>query len=73
MVYGVTNRRWKVIFTANIYLGIADDRLRLITPNSEVLPLPEEAAIDRAERAEAKLARWAEKLRELSVDPDRLE
>jgi Uma2 family endonuclease len=64
----------------DVYLGIADDRLRLITPDGEVLPLPEEAAQTqadreqlRAERAEAKLARWAEKLRELGVDPERLE
>jgi Uma2 family endonuclease len=56
-----------------VYLGIADDRLRLFIANGELLPFPEEAAIDRAERAEAKLARWAEKFRELGVDPDRLE
>jgi uncharacterized membrane protein len=45
-----------------------------------MIPFPEEDAeqraeleMQRAERAEAKLARWAEKLREMGVDVDRLE
>lgn len=62
------------------YLGIANDRLRLFTPDGAILPFPEEAAQTqaeqaqlRADRAEAKLALWAKKLRELGLDPDRLE
>ena len=51
----------------------SNDRLRLFALNGLMIPFPEEDAEQRAERAEAKLARWAEKLREMEVDVDRLE
>ncbi len=75
-----THEGWLWSQELGVYLGIANDRLRLMTPDGELLSFPEEAATMkadreqlRADRAEAKLALWADKLRELGVDPDRLD
>ena len=75
-----TSEGWLWSEELGIYLGIAADRLRLFAVDGQIIPFPEEAAeqradleMQRAERAEAKLARWEEKLREMGVDVDRLE
>ncbi len=67
-------------------LGIHDRQLRLFTENGLLVPLPEEAAEERAEQAEERAdeaeqrandaeqraALLAAKLRELGIDPDRI-
>ena len=82
-----TTEGWLWSQELGVYLGISTDRLRLFAPNGLMIPFPEEDAeqradlemhraereMHRAERAEAKLVRWAEKLREMGVDVDRLE
>ena len=75
-----TSEGWLWSQELGVYLGISTDRLRLFAPNGLMIPFPEEDAeqradleMQRAERAEAKLARWAEKLREMGVDVDRIE
>jgi Uma2 family endonuclease len=52
------------------YLGIHDRQLRLFTPNGGLVPLPEEAAEQRAYQAEQRAELLAAKLRELGIDPD---
>ncbi|MGG6270434.1 Uma2 family endonuclease [Leptolyngbya sp. AN03gr2] len=61
------------------YLGIHDRQLRLFTENGSLVPLPEEAAEERAEQAEQRADEaeqraeiLAAKLRELGIDPDQL-
>ncbi len=68
-----TSEGWLWSQELGVYLGISNDRLRLFSFDGQMIPFPEEDAEQRAERAEAKLARWTEKLREMGVDVDRLE
>ena len=68
-----TSEGWLWSQELGVYLGISNDRLRLFAFDGQMIPFPEEDAEQRAERAEAKLARWTEKLREMGVDVDRLE
>ena len=68
-----TSEGWLWSQELGVYLGISNNRLRLFSFDGQMIPFPEEAAEQRAERAEAKLARWAEKLREMGVDVDCLE
>jgi Uma2 family endonuclease len=49
-----------------LYLGIYQGLLRYFTPAGELVPTPEEAAEQAAQKAE----RLAAKLRELNIDPD---
>lgn len=61
------------------YLGIHDRQLRLFTENGSLVPLPEEAAEERAEQAEQRADEaeqraeiLAARLRELGIDPDQI-
>jgi hypothetical protein len=61
------------------YLGIYDRQLRLFTENGSLIPLPEEAAEERADEAEQRAdeaeqraALLAAKLRELGIDPEHI-
>ncbi|KAB8317861.1 Uma2 family endonuclease [Tolypothrix campylonemoides VB511288] len=51
-----------------LYLGIHQQKLRFFTPNGQLVPTPEEVALQETQRAE----RLAAKLRELNIDPDAL-
>lgn len=51
-----------------LYLGIYQQKLRFFTPNGQLVPTPEEVALQETQRAE----RLAAKLRELNIDPDAL-
>lgn len=54
------------------YIGTHDRQLRLFAENGSLIPLPEEAAEERAEQAEQRVALLAAKLRELGIDPDQI-
>ncbi|XXS85356.1 hypothetical protein WMF42_20420 [Sorangium sp. So ce176] len=54
-----------------LFLGVERGQLRFFTPAGELVPAGLELA-QRAESAEQRAARLAEKLRELGVDPDTL-
>jgi Uma2 family endonuclease len=64
----------------NLFLGIRDRQLRYFTAAGELVPTPQEAALQetqqrelaeaRAAKAEARAAELAAKLRELNIDPD---
>ncbi|GAX43510.1 hypothetical protein NIES4075_45250 [Tolypothrix sp. NIES-4075] len=66
----------------SLYLGILEGRLRYFNQHGELIPTPEEAALQerqqaeterqRAEKAEAKTAILTQRLRELGIDPDNL-
>lgn len=66
--------RWSEVL--NLYLGIAEGKLRYFTSDGSIVPTPEEAAIQiqqqaqqaqqRAEQAE----RLANQLRALEIEPD---
>lgn len=64
-----------------LYLGVEGGKLRYFTPDSNLVPTPEEAAIAAQQASEAQLRleqeqlrsqRLAEHLRSLGVDPDSL-
>lgn len=52
-----------------LYLGIHAQQLRFFTPDGELVPTPEEAALAAQQRSE----KLAAKLRELGVDPNDIE
>jgi Uma2 family endonuclease len=52
--------------TLNLYLGIYDSQLRYFTPDGELVPTPEEAALEAQQKAE----RLTEQLRSLGIDPE---
>lgn len=56
--------RWSE--SLNLYLGILDGKLRYFTPEGELVPTPEEAAIQAQQRAE----QLAAQLRALGVEPE---
>jgi hypothetical protein len=51
-----------------LYLGIHEGLVRFFTADGELVPIPEESAI----QAEQKAERLAAKLRELNIDPDQI-
>jgi hypothetical protein len=51
-----------------LYLGIHEGLVRFFTADGELVPTPEESAI----QAEQKAERLAAKLRELNIDPDQI-
>jgi Uma2 family endonuclease len=56
-----------------LYLGIYQDKLRYFTPEGDLVPTPEEAAIAAQNQAfieRQKGEKLAEKLRELGINPD---
>ncbi|NER00578.1 MAG: Uma2 family endonuclease [Cyanothece sp. SIO2G6] len=56
-----------------LFVGIhRDGLLRLFQPNGELVPLPEEAAEQRAEQERLRAERLAERLRQLGIDPDKI-
>ncbi len=58
-----------------LYLGIHQQKLRFFTPNGQLVPTPEELALQETQRAEQqtqRAERLAAKLRELNIDPDAL-
>lgn len=58
-----------------LYLGIHQQKLRFFTPNGQLVPTPEEVALQETQRAEQQTQRserLAAKLRELNIDPDGL-
>ncbi|MBD2604843.1 hypothetical protein H6G81_09970 [Scytonema hofmannii FACHB-248] len=73
---------WRWSQELSLYLGIWEGRLRYFNQDAELIPTPEEAALQehqraetehqRAEEAEAKAAILTERLRELGIDPDNL-
>lgn len=59
----------------NLYLGIFENQVRFFTSEGELVPTPEEVAIQETQRAEQekqKNQRLAAKLRELGIDPDNI-
>ncbi len=52
----------------SVFLGIFEERLRLFTPEGELIPLEEEEERQRAERAEARAEQLAQRLRELGIN-----
>jgi Uma2 family endonuclease len=50
-----TAEGWRWSQQLQLYLGISDRKLRFFTPESELVPIPELAAQQRAEQAEAAL------------------
>lgn len=58
-----------------LHLGVHQSQLRFFTPDGQLISTPEEAAAEereRAEQAEQRADRLAEKLRELGIDPSQL-
>lgn len=59
----------------SLYLGVHENKLRYFTAEGELIPTPEEAAQQEAQRAEQekqRAERLAAKLRELNIDPESL-
>jgi hypothetical protein len=59
-----------------LFLGIEQGLLRFFTPEGVLVPTPEEAAAwerQRREVAEKRAERLAAKLRELNIDPDKID
>jgi len=59
-----------------LYLGIHEGLLRFFTPESELVPTPEEAAEferQQKEQAQSRAERLAAKLRELNIDPETID
>lgn len=57
----------------NLFLGIHDRQLRYFTAQGELVPTPQESALQAEQQrrlAEARAERLAAKLREMGVDPD---
>jgi Uma2 family endonuclease len=58
-----------------LYLGIHEGLVRFFTANGELVPTPEESAIQAEQKAEQearKAERLAAKLRELNIDPEQI-
>jgi len=56
-----------------LYLGIAQEKLRFFTPEGQLLPTPTEVVEEerqQKELAQARAERFAAKLRELGIEPD---
>ncbi|NEQ25412.1 MAG: Uma2 family endonuclease, partial [Microcoleus sp. SIO2G3] len=56
-----------------LYLGIHQQQLRFFTAKGELVPTPEEVALQetqKAVQATQRADRLAAKLRELNIDPD---
>jgi len=56
-----------------LYLGIAQEKLRFFTPGGQLLPTPTEVVEEerqQKELAQARAERFAAKLRELGIEPD---
>ena len=57
----------------DLFLGVDSGKLRYFQPNGQLVPTPEEDALDAQQRAEAaqqRADRLAEQLRSLGIDPD---
>ncbi|MBW4615824.1 MAG: Uma2 family endonuclease [Desmonostoc vinosum HA7617-LM4] len=52
----------------NLYLGVHENKLRFFTAQAQLIPTPEEVALQEMQKSE----RLAIKLRELNIDPDNL-
>jgi Uma2 family endonuclease len=77
-----TSEGWRWSQQLHLYLGIHDRKLRFFSPEGQLIPLPEQAAQQRAEQAEAALEqerqraeqehqraeRLAQRLRELGLE-----
>ena len=59
---------WMFSEQLGLYLGIHQQKLRFLTPSGELVPTPEEAAI----QAEQRASKLAQKLRELGIDPEQI-
>jgi Uma2 family endonuclease len=76
------DRGWLWSDRLGLYLGIHDNKLRYFTPEGELVPTPEEAALRESERAveaenladreRQKAEKLAARLRELGIDPDEI-
>ncbi|MEH2069769.1 MAG: Uma2 family endonuclease [Nostoc sp.] len=66
----------------SLYLGVDENKLRYFTPEGQLIPTPEEAVEQQAQRAneqaqlaeqqKQKVERLAAKLRELNIDPENI-
>jgi Uma2 family endonuclease len=68
-------RGWLWSQQLGLYLGIHQRQLRYFTPDGELVPTPEEAAIQAQQRAEQERQRaqqLEEKLKSLGIDPNEL-
>lgn len=59
---------WLYSSQLGLYLGIHEDKLRYFTSEGELVPTPEESALQERQKAE----KLAEKLRELGINPDEI-
>ena len=59
---------WLYSSQLGLYLGINEDKLRYFTSEGELVPTPEESALQERQKAE----KLAEKLRELGINPDEI-
>ena len=64
IVANESGRLWSDVL--ELYLGIVDGKLRYFTPDGQLVPTPEEAALQAQQRAE----RLADRLRALGVEPE---
>ena len=66
---------WLYSEQLGLYLGLHENRLRYYTGEGELVPTPEESAIEERQKAihaEKKIERLAKKLKELGINPDEI-
>ena len=71
----LTEQGWLWSQQLGLYLGIHQRQLRYFTPDGELVPTPEEAAMQAQQQAEQERQRaelLAERLRSLGIDPNEL-
>ncbi|MGI0483625.1 Uma2 family endonuclease, partial [Geminocystis sp. CENA526] len=59
---------WLYSEQLDLYLGLHKGKLRYFTPDGELVPTPEESAMQERQKAN----KLAEKLRELGINPDEI-